>query len=333
MKKPVNPFAVYGRQQTFVFGECEACYVSMSSCVVVNGGQLNGAEARGPVVVQLFRVPASDAAEPVRTCVKLIGKRETVFLLTGAWHEGSPVLKTVVLPVPEGSADPKEGSGGHVFWNGRSPASDSVVRYVRRATSPKDKALRDLLTAGGRGTGERLPPGLAVKPGRPAAARPPKPAPEAAAGAPTESDWAVIAARAFGGGYLVDGCFWVTGDFTRVATRPVKAEADVDIWHMPLFTGLLLKVLLESRKPKGLTSSEIYAAAAILYKQEVEKAKSLGIVLPQDPPHQKALGQFFRVTEGGHTTERKIFRAIQQFGHKPVTYVLSGKWSAQDTGE
>lgn len=333
MKKPMDPFAAYGRQQTFVFGECEACYVSMSSCVVLNGGQLNGAEARGPVLVQLFKVPHEDGTEAGRTCVKLIGKRETVFLLIGAWHEGSPVLKTVVLQVPEGAADPKEGSGGDVFWNGRTAARDTVIRYVRRATSPKDKVRWDVLTAGGKGKGEMLPPELAGKPRRPAAPRTPKPDVGAAAGAPTESDWTVIAARAFGPGYLVDGRFWVTADFSRVATRPEKAEADVEIWHMPLFTGLLLKVLLESRKPKGLTSTEIYSAAAILYKQEVEKAKSVGIVLPKNLPHPKPLGQFFRVTEGEHTCERGIFKAIRQSGHKPVSYVLSGKWSAPDQGE
>ncbi len=329
MKKPMDPFAVYGRQQTFVFGECETCYVSMNSCVVVNGGQLNGAESRGPVVVQLYKVPHEEGTELGRTCVKLIGKKETVFLLIGAWHEGSPVLKTVVLPVEEGAEDIKEGAGGYVFWNGRAPAKDFVRRYARCATQKEDKALWAALSSGGRLRG-KLPAELCVKPRRrQAAVVAPQPA---AGGAPSESDWAVMAPRGFDGGYLVGGRFWVTRDFSRVITRPEKAGEKLDIWNMPVFTGMLLKALLESRNPKGLTSGEIYVKAIELFKLAAEKAKSEGRILPS-PPKFKPLGQFFRFREGDVTLERGIFRAIQQYGHKPVTYVLSGKWSAPDNGE
>jgi len=326
LAKPTVPFAANGRQQTFVFGECDSCCVLMSSCVVVNGGQLNGAEARGHVLVQRFKTAPEGCPGRDSMCVKLIGRRETVFILLSYWHDGSPVPKTVILPCAEGRPAPKSGEGGYVFWGGSVPDQDPITRYLRRPTSANDRLLWNAVHTS-RKQSRNLPPELfGASDGPEAGGR------EAGAGkgdAVAESDWPVVAARAFGPGFLIGGDFWLTADFSRAVTRPEKPNEKLKIWLVPVFTGMLLKALLDSRAPAGLTSGEVYARAVILYKKAADQARTLGRALP-DQPKEKPLGQFFRVTEGDRHVEHGVYLLIEKHGHKPTAYVLRGKWGAPD---
>ena len=324
MKKPMDPFAANGRQQMFVFGECDTSYVLMSSCVVVNGGQLNGGEVRGHVLVQRYKVSPENGAERDCMCVKLIGKKETVVLLLSIWHDGSPVPRAVILPCIEGQPAPKRGKGGYVFWSGRGPDQDPISRYLRRPTSANDKLLWTALHTGCKQSRD-LPAELFGAFDGPEVGGQEAGVTESAAVSP--ADWPVVAARAFGPGFLIDDEFWITADFTRTITRPKKANEKLKIWHVPLFTGRLLKVLLDSRAPLGLSSREVYARAVVLYKQMAEQAKAEGRTLPEAPKF-KPLGQFFRVTVNDNHVEHDLYEHIKKNGHKPMTYVLRGKWGA-----
>ena len=326
MKKPMDPFAANGRQQTFVFGECESCSVLMSSCVVVNGGPLNGGEVRGHVLVQRFKTSSDSGPERGCMCVKLIGKKETVFLLLRAWRDGSPVPKTVILPCAEGQPAPKRGEGGTVFWSGKGPDQDAISRYLRRPTSPNDKLLWNAVHTSSKQS-RNLPAELFGTADEPEACAQAVRLTDNAAVA--VRDWPMIAARVSKGGYLIGDDFWLTRDFSEVITRPEKPNEKLKIWHVPVFTGMLMKALLDSRATLGLTGKEIYKRALVLYKKRADQEKTAGRILP-DPPKDKPLGQFFRVMEGDHHVEHGVYHLIDKHGHKPTTYVLTGKWSAPE---
>lgn len=118
--------------------------------------------------------------------------------------------------------------------------------------------------------------------------------------------------------YLVGGRFWVKGDFSQVLTHGRRN----DLWDVPPFTRMILKVLLEQCRDVGMTSEIIYARA----RAEFEKCCPESAKRPPGMemiPKSASLVHFFRRQRNGKKLPHPLYSEIQVIGHKPATYLVN----------
>ena len=115
--------------------------------------------------------------------------------------------------------------------------------------------------------------------------------------------------------YLVGGRFWVKGDFSQVLTRGRRD----DLWDVPPFTRMILKVLLEQCGHVGQTSEIIYERARTEYEkicpESARRAHGMEMI-----PKPASLVQFFRRQRNGKKQTHPLYGEIKIVGQKPATY-------------
>lgn len=265
--------------------------VWMNSSVLLSAQSLDGSvpDEGEQLAAYFFEGPPLPGSNGVSHCLKLVSSQETLFLvLAGEWRS-FPKLKQVCLPYYCGDAVPMRGRGGSVLWD------DSVVQLIllfeRMAPTTSEHSLvlhaefmRDLMRPMGSAYGAS---GTAQ---------------------PIEPD----------ASYVVNGNIWISGDFSCVREMTGRKAK----WPVPVFTRMILKVLIEGRQPGGLTSAMILERARAEYLKldpdEATREKSQSKI-----PSMKSLGQYFRPKLRGLRGYHPLYRALTIEGHKPATYKLS----------
>lgn len=115
--------------------------------------------------------------------------------------------------------------------------------------------------------------------------------------------------------YMVGGRFWIKSDFSQVLTRGRRD----DLWDVPPFTRMILKVLLEQCRQVGQTSEIIYERARLEYEricpESTRRAHGMEVI-----PKPASLVQFFRRQRKGKKQTHPLYGEIQIVGQKPATY-------------
>ena len=119
--------------------------------------------------------------------------------------------------------------------------------------------------------------------------------------------------------YVVGGKFRVEGEFSRVVTLGKRN----DVWEVPPFIRMVLKVLLTDAREGGLTSEVIHETATKMYLEKYPEVKNNKGMKGSGVLARKALGQYFRYTDkNGNKIDHLLFQLVTKFGIKVPTYCL-----------
>ena len=92
-----------------------------------------------------------------------------------------------------------------------------------------------------------------------------------------------------------------------------------DLWDVPPFTRMILKVLLEQCRQVGQTSEIIYERARTEYEkicpESARRAHGMEMI-----PKPASLVQFFRRQRNGKKQTHPLYGEIKIVGQKPATY-------------
>ena len=319
MKNRAPPLTESVRHQEFVYDDCDYCVTVLNKCLMVD--TKCGVEKRGPVVVEIYRIPLDAGCSPATVCVRVIDCKETVTLLLDQWPSGSFILMMLNLPLYLGDA-PASGEGGKVVWDVNDSGMQIISRYLRAPASKGDLQLRrEELAKRDHSRSMRMPPALKARGSAPAGRSRAKPA---RPGSRKVKGWSRVSGLCLGKGYVVGDAFWVAAEGDRV----VQLDGKIAEWQPVLFTRMVLKAMLESKRPEGMTSEDIYDEAAKLYKLAAEDADKRGLRFP-DVPSRKSLGQFFRVKAGANAAH-PLLGAVVRSTDKQTRYLLKGTYVSSD---
>lgn len=128
--------------------------------------------------------------------------------------------------------------------------------------------------------------------------------------------------------YVVNGRFRIEGDFSKVTALSKKGSE----WIPPIFTQMILKVLVVKCNHSGLTSRDIYEFAKREYFEKYPNSRECA--RGQEPyPNFASLVQFFRVQRKKRSKNtHHLYKELKLDGKKPTVYSFDGKVTLhQDT--